>query len=77
MDKDDFEYKVENTGDISFRVFKNIDYAFDRFLVKVKVTQSNEFVGIESITENRDFRSFKQKLQRQNYHYYIKKFFED
>ena len=77
MDKLVFNHKVENTGENNFDEIKNIDYPFDRYLIKVIVSQSNEFLGIEEITENKDFRSFKQKLRRQKYHDDINQYLED
>lgn len=45
-----------------------IDYAFDKYIVKILVTPANEFVGIVEIQINTDFRSFQQKMATIGYH---------
>ena len=35
-----------------------IDYLFDKFNIKVKLTMNGKFVGIEEIKINEDFRSY-------------------
>ncbi len=47
---------------------KIIEYPFDRYLIKVELTSSNEFLGIIEIKINRDFRSFRQIISKENYH---------
>ncbi len=45
-----------------------VDYAFDKYIVKILVTSANEFVGITEIRINKDFRSYQQKLANIGYH---------
>jgi hypothetical protein len=45
-----------------------IEYPFGKYLVKVLVTSSNEFIGIVELQINKDFRSYKQKISNVGFH---------
>jgi len=47
---------------------KTIIYPFDRFTITVKVSPSNEFMGITEVGINKDFMSYSQKIAQQGYH---------
>lgn len=42
--------------------YKIIVYPFDRYQIKIKVTPSNEFIGIVEVGINKDFLSHEQKI---------------
>jgi hypothetical protein len=42
--------------------YKIIVYPFERYQIKIKVTPSNEFIGIVEVGFNKDFLSHKQKI---------------
>lgn len=44
-----------------------ISYIFDMYEIKVKVSPNNEFLGIVEVEVNKDFLSYKQRLNRQSY----------
>ncbi len=48
--------------------YKIILYPFDRYQIKVKLTPTNEFVGITEVEVNKDFISHKQKMVPQDFH---------
>jgi hypothetical protein len=56
--------------------FKTITIPFDKYSVKVVLSSSNEFIGIEEIELNKDFLSLKQKIRNRNFHD-IEKFYVD
>jgi len=57
------------TGDSSLtQESRTIIYPFERFNITVKVSPSNEFVGITEVEINKDFMSYKQKSTQQGYH---------
>lgn len=57
------------TGDNSLtQESRSIVYPFERFNITVKVSSSNEFVGITEVEINKDFMSYKQKIAQQGYH---------
>lgn len=43
---------------------KTISYRFDRYIVKVRLGPTNEFLGIVEISLNKDFLSQEQRLLR-------------
>ena len=47
--------------------YKIISYTFDIYEIKVKLSPTNEFLGIVEVKVNRDFLSYKQRLSRQSY----------
>ena len=48
--------------------YKTIIYPFDKYQIEVKVTPSNEFIGIIEVKINKDFLSYKQKMALKGYH---------
>ncbi len=48
--------------------YKVISYPFDKYEIKVKVSPSNEFLGIVEVGVNKDFLSQKQKISLKGYH---------
>jgi hypothetical protein len=48
--------------------YKIIVYPFDRFHIKIKLTPSNEFIGIVEVGINKDFLSYKQKIASSGEH---------
>ncbi len=57
------------TGDSSLtQETRTIVYPFERFNITVKISPSNEFMGITEVEINKDFLSYKQKTAQQGYH---------
>ena len=48
--------------------YKIVSYPFDKYEIKVKVSPSNEFLGIVEVGVNKDFLSQKQKTSLKGYH---------
>lgn len=77
-------------GDISGNIPKNVTgnewnnvtnskvktIPFDKYRVKVVLSPSNEFIGIEEIEINKDFLSLKQKIRNRHFHD-VEKFYID
>lgn len=55
-----------NHGDMDD--FKIIHYPFDKYQIKVKLTPTNEFIGIVEVGINKDFLSYKQKTTLRGFH---------
>lgn len=77
MDSDmkDYDYSnLKNQGTGSHKLpeeseeYKIITYPFDKYQVKIKLTQDNEFVEIIEIKINKEFLSYKQKISSLGYH---------
>lgn len=72
LDIKDFDYeKLKNKGTGGHEEpddYKIIDYPFDRYQIKVKLTPTNEFIGIIEVKINKDFLSHKQKITSQGFH---------
>lgn len=47
--------------------YKVISYPFDKYEIKVKVSPSNQFMGIIEVKINKDFLSHKQRMGIQTY----------
>ena len=66
MDPKELDYDVlkdQGTGSHGdFEEFKIVTYPFDRYLIKVKLTPTNEFIGIVEVSVNKDFLSHQQRL---------------
>ena len=61
--------KQEGTGSHdSFEDSKVIQYKIGNFLISIRLTSTNEFLGIEEIGYNRDFLSLQQKIALKGYH---------
>lgn len=48
--------------------FKILLYPFDKYQIKVKLTPTNEFIGIVEVKFNKDFLSYKQKTTLRGFH---------
>ena len=48
--------------------FKIIPYLFDKYQINVKLTPTNEFIGIVEVGINKDFLSYKQKTTLRGFH---------
>jgi hypothetical protein len=53
------EQEIILTGEEIGEDFRIIEYPFNNFIVKIKVNQSNEFIGIYEIVEAKAFYNFK------------------
>jgi len=59
----------EGTGSHNdFYDYKTIIYPFDKYQIKVQLTQDNEFIGITEIEINKEFLSYKQKITSHGFH---------
>ena len=47
---------------------KEVTYPFDKYEIVVKLTRSNEFVGISEVRVNKDFLSYKQRTTAKGFH---------
>ena len=69
---EEWDYKnVKNRGTGShgdMDDFKIIPYPFDKYQIKVKLTPTNEFIGIVEVGINKDFLSYKQKTTLRGFH---------
>ncbi|KAF5433912.1 hypothetical protein C5S39_00480 [Candidatus Methanophagaceae archaeon] len=72
LQKNDYDYKnLKNRGTGShgdIDDFKIIPYPFDKYQIKVKLTPTNEFIGIVEVGINKDFLSYKQKTTLRGFH---------
>jgi len=48
--------------------YKIIIYPFDKYEIKIKLTPSNEFIGIIEIKVNKEFLSYEQKITPKGFH---------
>ena len=62
------ELEEKGTGFIGPNEYIIVDYPFDKYIVKVKLTLNHEFIGILEIKINKEFLDFKQKMTSQGYH---------
>ena len=63
--EDKFDYSTireEGTGSHEVARFQIISVPFDRYIVVMRVSPTNEFLSIESISVNKDFLSYQEKL---------------
>ena len=69
---EDYNYdKLKNQGTGSHDEpddYKTIVYPFDKYQITVKLTQTNEFIGITEVKINKEFLSYKQKTSSQGFH---------
>jgi len=80
MNPEDLDYsKIKNTGTGSHEKYEDyqiIPYNFDKYVVKVKLSLKNEFIGIVEIKLNKDFLSQQQKISASDYHD-VEEFYQD
>lgn len=55
----------QGTGDNNFAPYKEIVYPFDKFEIKVKLSPSNEFIGVTEVKINQKFLSEQQRISSQ------------
>jgi hypothetical protein len=55
------DFTSQATGSVG-EDYKIISYPFDKYVIKVRVSLRNEFVGIVEVKVNKDFLSHKQKI---------------
>ena len=71
MDSDDYEinhFKNRGTGSHEdFEEYRIITYPFDKYEIKIKLTSSNEFIGIVEVKINKEFLLHKQKIVSKGY----------
>ena len=61
--------KQQGTGSIQLdREFKIINYPFDKYIIKIKLSLKNEFIGIEEIKINKSFISYTHKTTPKGFH---------
>lgn len=48
--------------------YKTINFPFDKYLIKVKLTPDDKFIGIIEIKINKDFLSYEQKATPKGSH---------
>lgn len=65
---DPIELEEKGTGFKDSDEYLIVDYPFDKYVVKVKLTLNHEFIGILEIKINKEFLDFKQKMTSQGYH---------
>lgn len=65
---DPIESEETGTGFIDSDEYIIVDYPFDKYTVKVKLTLHHEFIGILEIKINKEFLDFKQKMISHGYH---------
>lgn len=66
----------EETGNHDIDEYIIKEYPFDKYCVRIKLTQNNEFAGIEEIKINKKFLSDKQKTIPSGFHD-IEEFYRD
>ena len=72
LQEKDYDYnnlKKQGTGSHDLPDdYKIILYPFDKYQITIKLTLSNEFIGITEVKINKDFLSYKQKTSTKGYH---------
>jgi len=67
----DYDYNnIKNQGTGSHEKlddYKIILYPFDKYQIKIKLSPSNEFIGIVEVKVNKEFLSHKQKITSQGF----------
>lgn len=67
MSREGFEYERKNIGTgyhPSDKDYITRVYAFSQYLITVKLSLDERFIGIEEVKVNKDFRSYKQKASK-------------
>jgi len=72
LQEKDYDYdNLKNQGTGSHKEldeYKIILYPFDKYQIKIKLTPSNEFIGIIEVKINKEFLSHKQKITSEGFH---------
>lgn len=62
-------FKKRGTGSHEkFEEYKIINYPFDKYQIKIKLSPANEFIEIVEVKINKEFLSYKQKITSQGFH---------
>ena len=73
MDFKDKDYDYNNIKNQGTGSHENLDdykiilYPFDKYQIKIKLSPSNEFIGIVEVKINKEFLSHKQKITSQGF----------
>lgn len=68
MDTKEENFKVGTGEHDKSEDYKIITYNFGKYQIKIKLPQNNEFIEITEIRINKDFLSYKQKIETQGFH---------
>lgn len=64
--------KKEGTGNHEVpkkpKEYKEVVYPFDKYEIRVRLSHTNEFIGIVEVKVNKDFLSYKQKITSKGFH---------
>jgi len=66
LDKYDLLYPV--TGSKGIEGTKEIIYNFEKYEIKIQLSDTNEFIGIIEIKVNQSFLNYQQKLKSAGFH---------
>jgi hypothetical protein len=73
MDFQEKDYDYDNLKNQGTGIHERLDdykiilYPFDKYQIKIKLTHSNEFIGIVEVKVNKEFLSHKQKITSQGF----------
>ena len=57
------ELKNQGTGSHTMpRELKIVEIPFDKYIIKIKLSPENEFLGIQGVMVNKEFLSYSQKI---------------
>lgn len=71
--------KIKNQGTGNHEELDNykiINFPFEKYEIKIKLTPNNEFVEVIEVKVNKNFLSYKQKTKPKGYHD-VKEFYPD
>lgn len=66
--------KTSVTGELEDKDYKIIEYPFDKYLLKIALTITNEFLAVVEIKINKDFLTYKEKIINQS-HYDVDEYY--
>jgi len=71
LEKSEYEYdsvREQGTGDRGEGYdYQIVSYPFDRYEIKVKLSPSNQFIGITEVKLNKSFLSHRQRIGTQSH----------
>lgn len=74
--------KNKGTGSYDIDIYdigegnKIIEYPFDKYLIKVVLSEKNEFIGIVEVKVNQKFLDYRKRLMPKGYHD-VSKFYQE
>ena len=68
--------KTSVTGELEDKDYKIIEYPFDKYLLKIALTVTNEFLAVVEIKINKDFLTYKEKIINQS-HYDVDEYYNE